>query len=510
MMEKVSLLFWPGRPQRRYQWVSRHDGKTVVLCDLSLCPLCNLSERENLRNAKGSLGLEVQLELRRSYGGIGIASRERYVGHLVSRSKAEVTEVIPRVIPEIIPEPEGAEIDIACNVILCQSQGLGQLIDPGAIGFNGKGKEIVQRLVQGRQIRGVWITHAHMDHYDGLSGLGRKNPPIFMTSHTQQVILSRREKTIPLHLIRRAELITPGQPPILEIGPFKVSTFPLSHSVPGTMGLFIRGSRRKMVYLGDFKLNGFDSLPMAQTVATLKEIAKEGVDILAFNIVNAHLEGFTPIEALAIETITNVLARAKGRVIVTCFSSNLERIRRIVEVAQLLKRPVAFYGAGMRHSQELLGIKTEGGAIGSEKEVIFVTGCQAEEDSVLWRIAERQNPPFELWLSDTLVLSSRGIPGRETELSPLTTNLRPRVDRLIVHRGEVEQLGLKDLGVEEMLTHTSGHEYGGGLRLVLEILQPKEGVFVWPQTEPQIGAFRKIAQEVGVKILPETERIIEI
>jgi len=510
-MEKISLLFWPGRPQRRYQWISRYDSKTVVLCDLSSCPLCNLAERESLRGLRESLGLEVQLELRRSYGGIGIASRERYIGHLVSRSKAEVAKVIPTGIPEIISEPEGAEIDIACNVVLCQSQGMGLLIDPGAIGFDGKGEEIVERLVRGRSVAGVLLTHGHNDHYNGLAGLGRKRPPIFMTSPTQQIILSRQEleKATLLPLVRRAELITPGQPPVLEIGPFKVSTFPLAHSIPGTMGLFIWGSKRTMVYLGDFKFCGFDSRPMAQTVATLREITKESVDILAINIVNAHLEGFTPIEALAIETITNVLARAKGRVIATCFSSNLERIRRIVEVAQLLKRPVAFHGAGMRHSQELLGIKTEEGATESKEAVIFVTGCQAEKNSVLWRIATRQNLPFELWPSDTLVFSSRGIPGKETELSPLTTNLRPRVDRLIVHRGEVEQLGLKDLGVEEMLTHTSGHEYGGGLHLVLEILRPKQ-ILPWPQTSPQIESFREMVEPLGIEILGEKERVIEI
>ena len=89
------------------------------------------------------------------------------------------------------------------------------------------------------------------------------------------------------------------------------------------------------------------------------------------------------------------------------------------------------------------------------------------------------------------------------------TRLRPKVGRLIVTKSEVAQLGLQDLGFEEALTHVSGHGYAGDIRLALEILRPKK-VLAWPQTSPQIEAFHAIAEPLGIEVLAEDERVIDI
>ena len=497
-IETVQLWFQPGDRREGFRWSAAYQGRMVGLCGQPFCEICNLTERENLKGFRGG-ELEVTLV---PYRRPTFWKEEIfYLGHLVKVPEREAVRVVG--------VDEGIEFDISrLNTLLCTTTKGSILIDPGLMGFNADELGF-QRLIGSQRIVATIITHGHLDHWNHL---GETRGRVFMTKLAYQLASRhaawQRDGQL-VGALRRATLVVPGDPILLDGLPFKVDTFSLPHSIPETMGLVIKGTKKRVVHLADFKLSGWDGESKAKTIAILQEIAKEKVDILALTIINAHLPGFVPIETLVIDTLTDILAGAKGRVVITCFSSNLERIRRIVEVAQLRKRPVAFYGAGMKNSQELLGIKTEEGATESKEAVIFVTGCQAEENSVLWRIATRQSLPFELWPSDTLVFSSRGIPGKETELSPLTTNLRPRVDRLIVHRGEVEQLGLKGLGVEEMLIHISGHEYGGGLQLVSEILRPKQAL-AWPQVSPQIEAFRKIAEPLGIEILDEKERVIEI
>ena len=440
--------------------------------------------------------LEVQLILHRrpSFW----EERQFYLGHLISVPAEKEIAVID----------EGLEFDISrLNAVIYTTTRGAVLVDPGSMGFDSEGTPLKQ-LIAGQRIVATVISHGHLDHWNHL---GEMRDHIFMTQLAFQ-LASRHaywQRDFQLtRALRGAKMVVPGEPIFFEQNfPLRIDTISLPHSIPETVGLVIKGERTRVVHLGDFKFNGMDPKAKAVTIAQFSEIAKERVDLLVLNIINAHIPGFTPLEGLVIETLTDIIARAKGRVIVACFSTNLERIRRIVEITQILGRPVQFFGAGMQNSRELLSIPVE--ERGLDKAVIFVTGCQAEEDSVLWRIAEGQNPTFELRPDDTLAFSSLCIPGNEENLRQMIAYLRSRVKKIIVNEGEIKQVGLDDLGAEEMLTHISGHEYNGGLRLVLEILQPKQ-ILAWPQTEPQFSAFRKIAQEVGAKILPETERIIEI
>lgn len=499
-MEKVKLWFGPGGKEG-YKWASNYEGSLVGLCRQPFCDVCDLAEREKLRVFHGG---ELEVTLIPCRRPNFYEEEIFYLGHLVRVPKKEA---------RVAGVDDGLEFDVSkSNAFLYTVGSRAVLVDPGSMTFNGNGKFLLRQLTKGRRVEIIIVTHAHLDH---VNHLGEVEGPVVMTKIAFQLACRHAAFERNARMVRalqRAKRVVPGEPVLLEKDlPFKIKTILLPHSVPETMGLVIQGKRRRVVHLADFKLTGWESESKAKTIALLREVAKEPVDILALTITNAHLEGFVPIEASVIDSLTNILVGAKGRVIITCFSSNQERIRRLVEVAQLLKRPVAFYGAGMRNAQEFLKIKTEEGAAESDKAVIFVTGCQAEEGSVLWRIANGKKPPFELRPeSDTLVSSAKCIPGNEAELRQQYVELRPKVDRIVVNEGEIEQVGLQDLEIEEILTHLTGHECGGGLRLVLEIFQPREGVIAWPQTEPQITAFRKIAQEVGVKILPETERIIEI
>ncbi len=498
VIEKVKLWFGPGGKEG-YKWASNYEGSLVELCRQPFCEICDLTERENLKDFRGGRLEVILVPCRRP-----TFWKEEifYLGHLVKVPEKEEVRVMG--------VDEGIEFDISrLNTLLCTTTKGSILIDPGLMGFDADELGF-QRLIGSQRIAATIITHGHLDHWNHLNAI--PTGAVFMSFLVFQLISRHAAWQQDPRLVRalgRAQRISPGEPILIDRDiPVKIDTFPLSHTVPETMGLVIKGPKKRVVHLADFKLSGWNEESKRETIAILQEIAKEKVDILALTIINAHLPGFVPIETLVIDTLTNILAGAKGRVVITCFSSNLERIRRIVEVAQLRKRPVAFYGAGMRNAQEILGIKSEEGELEPEKALVFVTGCQAEPDSVLQRIAEGINPPLVFRATDTLVFSSRCIPGNEPELRQMIADIRSRVKIIIVNDGEIKQVGL-DEGVEEALTHISGHEYGGGLSLAMEILRPKQ-VLAWPQVSPQIEAFRKIAEPLGIEILDEKERVIEI
>jgi len=495
VIEKVKLWFGPGGKEG-YKWASHYEDSLVGLCRQSFCEICNLAEREKLKGFRGG-ELEVQLI---SYRRPTFWREEFfYLGHLVK---------VPERVEVKVRVDEGIEFEPSkLNTLICPTERGAILIDPGSMGFNG-GELGFQQLIAGQKIAAAIVTHGHLDHWNHLNLL--PTSLVFMSPLTFRLASRHAAWEGDYRLVRalgRARRVSPGEPILLDRDlPVKIETFLLPHSIPETMGLAIKGQRKRLVHLGDFKLNGVESKIKAETIAILSQIAKEPVDILSLNILNAHLEGFTPLEELAIEAITNIIARAKGRVIIACFSTNLERIQRLAEIAQLLRRQVNFFGAGMQNAKELLRSE-EGETADPEKAVIFVTGCQAEENSVLWRIAQGENPPFELQPTDTLIFSSRYISGNEKELHQLIVDLRPQVERVIVNGGEVAQLGLKDLDIEEAQVHISGHGNKEDLRLVLDILKPRQ-VLPWPQTEPQFSAFKEIAR--GIEIIGEKERIIEV
>lgn len=499
-MEKVTLRFYPGG-QEGYKWASGYGGMLVGLCRKEGCEFCNQEAREDLRGFRGGK-IEVMLERWRKPS----FWKEEYFysGHLVSVPEEEV-EV-----------DQGLEVDVSeLNAILLRTSQGTLLIDPGATGFNGDDLPFRQ-LIAGQQIRAAILTHGHLDH---MSLVGLVDAPAYMSRLTYRLLDRHAFVQQDYRLVRaleQARMVVPGESILLEELPLRVETIPLPHSIPETMGLVIRGEKKRVVHLGDFKFTGMEARSKAETIAALRQVAEGRVDLLCLNIINAHIGGFTLMGGLVINTFTDILTEAEGRVIITCFSSNLERIQRISEIAQLLGRPVAFCGAGMRNSQEILGIETKEEAIDSERAVVFVTGCQAEEDSVLWRIAQGRKIPEEkrpkLKLrpeGDILTFSARCIPGNEDDLHQLMTVLRPQVKKMIVSEGEIAQVGLANLDIEETLTHITGHGSQEDLRLALEILQPKS-VLAWPHFSPQIEAFRQIAESLGIGILDEKERIIEI
>lgn len=502
-MEKVQLWFKPGSRYEGAKWMSVYNNRKVRLCGRRNCEICNLDAKEVLRNFHGGK-LEVELTFHRTPS--FFAPEEYYSGHVVLIPAGEVAE---------LEADEEIETDYsALNAIFVVTPQGGILIDPGSTGF-GEEEKAILKLVSGRKVLGGIVSHGHLDHWNNM-GLVQTR---FFMGQIAWELASRHasfQKDWRLEqALRMASPVTPGQTVVFGNGTqLRVETFAFPHSIPETMGLVVNGEKARFVHLGDFKFSGMESRQKAETIATLSRIAEKGVDILSLNVINAHIEGFTPIEALVVDSFTDLATKARGRLIVACFASNQERIRRLVDVAKLLGRPVRFLGAGMRNARDILRIEeTEGNMT---KALILVTGCQAEPKSVLWRIAYNQNPPLELEADDTVAWFSRGIPGNEPAIKEEVVSISSRVAEVYVNEGEKKQLGLEEYPkVKKASIHVSGHGAAEDSRLALKIARPKK-VLVWPQTEPQISAFRKIVKEVEeelgirIEILPENQRIIEI
>jgi ribonuclease J len=201
------------------------------------------------------------------------------------------------------------------------------LIDTGIIGFdidlpafaNFIGRENFVR------VKRVVVSHGHFDQWNHI-GIFEQMPgiPFYMGVLTQALMMRSAEfegEMALSEIAERAEIIDPG-----DIIDDEIETFALSHSIPQTMGMLISGKQGLFVYFGDFRLKDYREEEKEETLALLKEIGDNSVEIVAFSIFNAHIPGSTPVEQLAIDELSCVIAKAPAKVVITCFSTNLARI----------------------------------------------------------------------------------------------------------------------------------------------------------------------------------------
>lgn len=502
-MEQVELNFISGDPRKRFEWISSYNGKLVGLCDGQFCFSCDYGERKKLTSfPSGKLKVALQPQLKT--GSFGV-QRNYYLAHLVS---------VPEV-PAVILKGEdlGIESEPAFNTIIYRMGSETILVDPGSMALNGDEKEFL-KLLRSQRLSAVILTHGHRDHWAFLRLLAGIDTPIYLSSFTYRLIQHaaqfalrfENDRTL-LRVLRGARVINPGDQ--INIGDAKIYTFPLVHSIPETMGLLLAGKKRA-VHLGDFKLG--EGIAKAEIVTALRAIAREKVDLLVATTVNAHLRGYATPESVVLNALTDVIIKAEGRLIVTCFSTNLRRIKGIAEIAQAQERKICFLGTGMRRAQEELLREGEvffqdDGQVSDPHTVIFLSGSQAEENSILQReLKGSEESLYQPESSDTVIFSSRAIPGNEGIIRDEIQNLLPKVERIVLNEKEVTNLGLEENPkIQEVLTHSSGHEYQEGMRLVVNTVNPKR-VLPIPQNGDGYQAFLKMIN--GRELVKE--RIVEL
>jgi len=345
-------------------------------------------------------------------------------------------------------------------------------------------------LKQNRQhVRAIVLTHGHEDHIGALPYILRDlNVPIYGTRFTLALVKKRITEAGLLESTTLREVITGRR---IEIGPFEVEMIPVTHSTIDCVALAVRTPVGVIIHTGDFKIDhtpvggaGFD-------IHTFARYGNEGVLALFSDSTNVERPGITPSERAVVPRIEELARSAPKRVILSCFASSIHRIQQVIDIASRVGRKVAFVGRSMvdnveiAHDMEYLRIP-DGMVVRSQdirafdprKIIIMASGSQAEPMSSLSRIAVDNHRFVSVDENDTVILSSRIIPGNEKAIFRMLDHMFRR--RALVYYDN-------SAGV----IHVSGHASQEEQKLVLQLVKPKYFI-------PVHGEFRHLFRHAAL------------
>ncbi len=317
-------------------------------------------------------------------------------------------------------------------------------------------------------LRGIVITHAHEDHYGALLDIWpRLKKPVWMTPFTAGLLGAKRRMDggpeIPVQIFNAGDRF--------QVGPFDIEAVTVTHSIPEPVSLAIRTPLGMVVHTGDWKIDPAPTIGRKTDEQRFRALGDEGVTALICDSTNAMREGESPSEEAVGEGLKGVIEAAAGRVAVTTFSSNVGRIRSIAEAARDAGRQVLVLGSSLKR---VINVATElgyldglpefveeddYGYIPRENLVILCTGSQGEPRAALAKLARDEMRNVALSPGDTVVYSSRVIPGNEKAILE-TKNLL------------IEQ-GIKIIEDSDALVHVSGHPRRNELKRMYEWTRPR-------------------------------------
>jgi ribonuclease J len=318
----------------------------------------------------------------------------------------------------------------------------------------------------------ICITHAHEDHIGALATLWpRLKCKVYATPFAAGLLDVRR-------------LSDPGAPKItmfpvragavLDLDPFKVEYIAVAHSIPEANALAIRTPLGLALHTGDWKIDPEPGIGQRIDEARLRAIGDQGVDALICDSTNILREGDSFSESDVARTLGALITEAKGRVLVTTFSSNVQRLRAIAEAAQACGRTVVVAGRAMDRviqvARELGYLDGLPGFHGLEllptlprdKTVVIATGSQGENRAAMARAAMNEHPMLKLGAGDRVIFSSRIIPGNARDVHRVINNLC--------------NLGVEVITDHDHLVHCSGHPRRGEVAQMYDWVRPKAAI----------------------------------
>jgi len=362
-------------------------------------------------------------------------------------------------------------------------------------------------------IEAIVITHGHEDHLGALPWLlrelGETSIPV---TYSGQLTVAMARSKLDEHKLKRARLDVLPTGDVADAGPFKIEMVHLTHSIPDACGVALTTELGTVLFTGDYK---FDQTPVGGAPADmsrLAELGREGLLLLCGDSTNADRPGMSMSESLVGPNLERVFHRCKGRIVVTCFASNIHRVQQVIDAAAQLGRKVALVGRSMRKNINigralghihvpdgmLIGLR-EVDQLPPEKVVIVSTGSQGEPLSALRRMAYRDHPQVELRSGDTVVFSATPIPGNERAVNDT-------IDRLY-------HVGADVITTGDAPIHASGHGSAEEIKMMLNLTHPR-------YVMPVHGDFKRqmlhggLAEAVGVAresiFLTENGQVLEI
>jgi ribonuclease J len=320
-------------------------------------------------------------------------------------------------------------------------------------------------------IEAIVITHGHEDHLGALPWLLRElGAPLPVVYGRRLTVAMAKSKLAEHKLSPPVKRLEPGN--TVKAGPFELEIVHVTHSIPDAAAVALTTPLGTALFTGDYR---FDQTPVDGRPADISRLARfgdEGLLLLCGDSTNADRAGFAISESDVGPRLLEVFARAKGRIIVTSFASNIHRVQQVIDAAEALDRRVALLGRSMVKNvgigQDLGhvvvpdGMLVDGRKLGSIRDkrlIVVTTGSQGEPLSALRRMAYRQHKQIKLHEGDTIVFSATPIPGNERAINDT-------IDRLF-------QIGCDVVTARDAPIHTSGHGHREELKLMLNITRPK-------------------------------------
>jgi ribonuclease J len=345
-------------------------------------------------------------------------------------------------------------------------------------------------------IEGIVITHGHEDHLGALPWilreLGTQEIPVFGGPLTMAMARSKLDE----HKLRDVECEDVKPSDTFALGPFDVELVHMTHSIPDPCAVALKTELGTVLITGDYK---FDQTPVdgkPADVARLAELGREGVLLLCGDSTNVDRDGFSPSESVVGPHLNQQFAQAAGRIVVTCFASNIHRVQQVVDAAAAHGRKVALLGRSMRKNTNIgrsLGhVEVPDGMLvqprdienyADDKIVIVSTGSQGEPLSALRRMAHNDHRQVELRRGDTIMFAATPIPGNERAVNET-------IDRLY-------HIGCDVITTRDAPIHASGHGYAEEVKLMLNLVKPRY-VMPFHGDHKRIYLHGKLAEAVGI------------
>jgi ribonuclease J len=358
------------------------------------------------------------------------------------------------------------------------------------------------------RLRAIVVTHGHEDHIGALPYLlKRVRVPVYAPPYAAALIRDRLRE----HRLEDVDLRVGSAGSRFEIGPFTVERFAVHHSIADATGLILDTPVGTVVHTGDFKIESEPCAGQLFDRERLEEVARDGVRLLFSDSTGADVEGTSNLECTAEDALERWVARSPHRVVVATFSSNVFRLRAALRIARAHGRKVCLLGMSVRkHTEVATGLKlvppidsllvsAEVSATLPRNEVMIITGgTQGEARASLTRLAREEHSYLHLSEGDTVIFSSRIIPGNELAVLDVINRFERRGLEVITRREHPE-------------IHASGHGSREEQRSMLRLLRPEAFVPVHG-THRHHRRHAELAREEGVAQieLVENGKVLEV
>ena len=359
----------------------------------------------------------------------------------------------------------------------------------------------------GDKFLGIFLTHGHEDHIGAIPYFADDiNCPIWGTSFTMALLKRKLKEN---NKGKKLELNTLTIDKQLIIGPFQIKAIQTSHSIPDPVSILISTKQGDIFHSGDWKLENSINLNEKTNIDNFRSIGENGILAMVCDSTNALVDGKTPSENFAYDGLLDTIKNCNGTALVTCFSSNISRIKSLLDIALKTDRSVLVVGRALlraidaakevgylKNIPELLSLK-DFNLIPRSNVLIISTGSQGEPNSALSRISKDNDKFIKLIKGDTIIFSSRKIPGNENAILKVQNRFLER--------------GINIVTDDDKNVHVSGHPSRDELIEMYSYIKPKISIPVHG-TREHIEAHSDLANncQVPLVIKPKNGEVIKL